>query len=646
MGEFTGSHSVLRKIMNRRMKASRGQALVLVTLSFIAMAGLMGLAVDLGWSFFVQKQAQAAADGAALAAAQEAVTRLGGGGAGATGFTCATAGTGAGSVDCQTTPISCSSVISTSNLNNGCKYALSNGFNWTGSSRQNVTIQSNDGQPADLPPTAPGVKNLSYWVTVRTVQTIPQLFSAVLGNTQGTVSAVATAAIAASVKPGSFYGMNRAGDCLTPMDGTATAVDCGLDVSTGSGKGGMTCPGAPSNNANLCAPAGIILASSCNAVGAGCSQAYAGTTKGGANAYGSSLVVMSNGAVAGGGWNPSTPTWTSNANTFDDPTAGKSQPPILTPANSMGTCGIPHASGTTAVITGGTMGPFLYYAYSNSSGQPIPDGAPIQISGTATFSSSATSCPSVLSGTMTTAQGGNTAAQGGSAFPTYVFYGGVVNNGTMNLGPGQYVMAGVKSAPTTGLDASSNPATVFSNPTNKSVVQPDPAQPAAVNTGTMFIFTDSNYPGLNLPNNFNTLNQGTLYVKNGDLTMSGLVDPINSTSQLPSSMSAYSGVVWWQDRRNSEVGYDEPGAPGCAGCSTVPGTVNYCNIGCVGGTVPASLTAANHVTNTSPGVIMDPGNGNIALKGVYYQPRGAWLDFVAGTTGSLAAALQTVRYRL
>ncbi len=61
--------------MIKRRENSKGQALVMVTLALLAMAGMMGLAVDLGWSF-VQKQAQAAADGAALAAVQEAMAQL------------------------------------------------------------------------------------------------------------------------------------------------------------------------------------------------------------------------------------------------------------------------------------------------------------------------------------------------------------------------------------------------------------------------------------------------------------------------------------------------------------------------------------------------------------------------------------------
>src|SRR6266571_4575679 len=64
-----------RKTRNLRA-ASGGQAIVLVTLALFAMAGLMGLAVDLGWSFYLKKQAQSSADAAALSAVQEAKNRL------------------------------------------------------------------------------------------------------------------------------------------------------------------------------------------------------------------------------------------------------------------------------------------------------------------------------------------------------------------------------------------------------------------------------------------------------------------------------------------------------------------------------------------------------------------------------------------
>ena len=54
----------------------RGQVIVLVTLALIAMCGLMGLAVDFSWSFYKEKEAQLAADAAAMAAVLQANKRF------------------------------------------------------------------------------------------------------------------------------------------------------------------------------------------------------------------------------------------------------------------------------------------------------------------------------------------------------------------------------------------------------------------------------------------------------------------------------------------------------------------------------------------------------------------------------------------
>ena len=613
---------------SNRHKTSGGQALVMVTLSLIAMAGLMGLAVDLGWSYFVQKEAQAAADGAALAAAQEAVAKARLANVTVTTLTCSNVS----NVLCQSTVTPCGQIDTSSNLNNGCLYAKTNGFDYTNaSSRQNVTIQADITSP---PPTAPGVNNIKYWVTVRTVQTVPQLFSAVLGNTLGTVSAVATAGIVGSIQPGSFFGMNRAGDCITDPGSLAVTNNqaCGIDIISGTGAGGMNCPGAPGGKADVCAPAGIIMASSCHAVvgitQGKCSQAYAGISNG-VGIYGSSITVMQDatgvGALSGNNWTPSTPTASSNASTFQDPTmqAGK-QPPLQTTSSSpIGSCGYPGG-----VITGNpTLGPYQYYSYTVVSGQKVPDGKPIQLSGNPTFSSSETGqCPG----------GGffNGGASQTNPFRSTIFWGGLVTGDQVTFGAGQYVMAGTSS--------NADYATVFNaNNGNKgSTITGDQ------NTGTMFVFTDGSYPGLanqmtGIPNSGSMppLYQGSLAFKNADISLYGLVGSSNGSSTLPPGMDAYSGVAWWQDRRNSVVGYNqEAGSPGCSGtdCTHDDGSVIYCNNDdCPLSTTTklANMLAANHVTRTSPGVTMDPGNGNIAVHGVYYQPRGAWMEFVHGTTG-------------
>jgi Flp pilus assembly protein TadG len=625
--------------MQRRKRTSGGQALVLITLALFAMGGIMGLAVDLGWSFFVQKQAQAAADAAALGAVEEAVLRIRSGGGSVTGFTCASSGTGSTQVDCEAS-ISCGAVTATSNLNNGCQYALKNGFNWTSASKQNVTLQSSD-ITTEAPPTAPGVTNISYWVTARTVQTVPQLFSALLGNRNGTVSAIATAAVAGSIAPGSLYGMNHKGDCVYPA---GSPVHCGVDIyidNHGGGKGSSTtCPDGSGAHGKVCAPAGIILASSCGSPLKGVcdDNGYAGVSVlPGVEA--SSAIVMTGGVLSPGNglWhdaagNDLTPSHSSNPKTFQDPTAPNPQPPLQA-SSPIPACGLPNGVLQGGSGNGGalTVKPYQFFAYSGfKNGIPIATGGPIQVSGNVTFdASTGVDCSSLGGGAYPI----NGTAQS-TSFPTYIFYGGMQQSGTTHFGPGQYIFAGA------GPGSSGN---VFSS---GGTVTGDTA------TGTMWVFTDANYPGLaaqqailgpvNLPTG--QMTQGSLGFKNPTITLSGIVDSHVSGSNLPPNMDVYSGIAWWQDRRNSTVGYSEAsGQYGCAdstNCTGDNGSVVYCAQAgeCADGGSQFSnaLTAmqlANHATNTSPGVLLDPGNGSFTINGVYYQPRGAWVEFKHGTTG-------------
>jgi Flp pilus assembly protein TadG len=602
---------------------------------------MMGLAVALGWSFFVQKQAQSAADAAALAAVTEAYQRMSATGTVVSAFTCASSGTGATSVDCEG-QTDCTSVVATSNLNNGCQYALKNGFDWT-NSRQRVTIQSSDGQTGNLPVTSPGVINITYWATVRTTQTIPQLFSAVGGNREGTVSAVATGAIAASVGPGSFYGMNRAGDCTNSADGH----HCGTDISTGTGQGGSSCPAPYSNvNGSVCAPAGIVLSSTCNSVQAGrCDDGVAGTGTG-AGVAGGSLTILNTGIVSGDYHNMSNQTLTAvnqaDSDTFQDFYKGKPQIPLqASNANGpVGACGYPNGTIPTGVTT---LGPYQYYSFNPVTG--APDGKPIVLPDGVTFSTSQAGCPGT--GAVYTAGAGQS-----STFPSYIFWGGLFTNSTATFGAGQYVMAGT-------IDSSASGA-VFSiggavNGNGQTSITGDTA------TGTNFIFTDGNYPGLaaqkaiipsgNLLDNAaqgTTLYQGTLAFKNSTVNLTGMVNSKNVGSNLPPALDVYGGIAWWQDRRNSYAdGYNE--ASGLAGCTALctgdNGTVIYCATGgdCADPSTSDLNTfkSANHVTATSAGVTLQPGNVTMNMSGAFYQPRGAWL-YIKHGTGTLGGPLQVV----
>ena len=97
----------------------RGQALVMVTLALFAMSGLIGLAVDLGWSYFSRKTAQSAADASALAAVNQAMDAIS---SGTASLSCGTGGLG-----CLASATGCGGGT-TGNLQSACQYAQQNGF--------------------------------------------------------------------------------------------------------------------------------------------------------------------------------------------------------------------------------------------------------------------------------------------------------------------------------------------------------------------------------------------------------------------------------------------------------------------------------------------------------------------------------------
>ncbi len=576
--------------MRKRKIRSGGQAIVLVTLSLMAMSGMMGLSVDLGWSYFVQRQAQAAVDAGALAAVHEVFSRKLGS---VSGLGCS-----ATSSECRTALSHCASISATSNLYNGCQYAQS----WDGFGPEEISVISNIGSAVPTPPTV-GIPtaNIAYWATYIATKNIPQLFSSLLGNTQGTIAAKGTAAIIAEVVPGSFLGMNQAGDCQTDSGGGA--INCGVDLDVaGSGKGQcFDSAGNATQQASICGPAGIFLASQCNGNNsAGCgSSDYAGQThKGGATVWGSTNRIQGVGAVDDpSAWTP-TPINGSGGSQFQDPTKGEIQPPIA-PGLPSGTA-ITSCAVTTTSLPNSVLGPFQYY-HVNSQGKA--DGLQLSLGSGTTFASNG-SCPS-----------GGTSNQVGQAFPAYVFYGGVnadavnTTNGK-TFGPGQYVMAGTTSQ--SGAVFTSTKGT-FTGDTN---------------SGTMFILTDPTYPSLVQPPAISTaitagltFYQGDTYFKNISGNLTGISSTLPGTA---SSLDQYGGTLFWQDRRNTSLTasghYDAMG--------------NYVSGACT--------TATCGATATSPNFTLDHGNAGMTMKGVLYQPRGAWMTINAGGAAVANSPLQVI----
>lgn len=210
----------------------KGQALILATLMLVPMLGIVGLVTDLGYMHYVQKSAQAAADSAALAAVYRFNHTMAG-----SAFTCSVGWM------CNQPAKPCPPALATATnpIESACLYAGKNGFS-TANPRQSVTIES---QATPTVPTAPGLGGVGWWITVRVRQTVPQLFSAVLGNPTGRVTARASAAVQPGL--GCVYALDPAASGAFYQNGaTKFQSACGIYVNSSHptsamlGNGGAT----------------------------------------------------------------------------------------------------------------------------------------------------------------------------------------------------------------------------------------------------------------------------------------------------------------------------------------------------------------------------------------------------------------------
>ncbi|GEM_PF-1293567 len=222
-----------------RSRREGGQTLIMVTLALVPMFGIMGLVVDLGYMHFVKEEAQTAAEVAAKAALLNLHATVGG------ALTSCSS-----TVVCQSTITSCPSNITTpqNSIEVGCMYAANHGFQPGGN--QSVTYQTGGSAltgTSATPPTVSGISNVSYWVTYRVTQTVPQLFSAVLGFPSGMVAARSTAVMVGAND--CIYALNPSASGAVSVSGTAELQSsCGLYVNSSSTTA-MTCNGHGSSYA-------------------------------------------------------------------------------------------------------------------------------------------------------------------------------------------------------------------------------------------------------------------------------------------------------------------------------------------------------------------------------------------------------------
>jgi hypothetical protein len=356
------------------------------TFAAMLLFGMLGLVGDLGYAHYVRKSAQNAADAAALGAVI-AASQLS-----SSGFAC-----GSGGIVCDTDQTACDNPPNSpphNNIDSGCLYAKQNGFVAGGS--QNVTMQSAIGSTL---PTASGVKQAQYWVTARVNQRLPQLFSAVLGNTSLNVAARASAAIVPAYSGGCIYVLDPTDQNAFVASGSADVhAPCGIYVNSNDSKAMQVTGGACVN----AAPAGIYVVGNDN---------------------GSDSCI--------------TPAPTTGASSFTDPLAGLKEPtfPSSCDHTNVSVTGTQTLSSGTycggITVSGGGNATFNSGLYILIGGGLVASSSTAQINGTGvTFYN--TACGSSPLHSCPTSSGGSY----NGAYKPYVLSGGVT---------------GTLSAPTSGL---------------------------------------------------------------------------------------------------------------------------------------------------------------------------------------------------
>lgn len=540
----------------------------MVTLALVAMFGIIGLAVDLGWSYYTKKTAQAAAEAAALAAARAAFLA----GTEHGSFSCV-----AGELECTgTEPVPCPN---SGNLKAATDYAAKNGF--TCSATESVTVIAAD--RATIPPTVVGAtpnppgapmpiyqaptalgKDVFYWVTVRVSRRVPQLFSAILGHAFSNVAARATAAVANSDIIGSLILLNRQNEALS-LPGAGRIVGTDLYLAGGP---------------KVKVPGGIFLSSN---------TARAGWIMAGGAPYVESPItyVRSPGMV-----DPVPPNdqWRTTVKSrgdgspFYDPMRTKhGQPPVTT--EQLNNFAVPNNGVLDETVCPGMVCASGNYYAVDSNG--VATGESIKV-------------PSISNQMLKSNPEARWVFRNAD-FGNFHFFGGFEVSGTrLELGPGRYVMAGSSSTSTPVLNFDNNAWIVGG------VDQDSDA-------GRIFILSDAQYPGLSaqqgLPTAVTSLGFGPASVKSGNTFGSHVqlfgLNPTDGNVEA-AGLKDFAPVVIWQDQRNSPVLYEN-------------GNVKY---------DPAQIDTPY----TSPIVSSTSGSPQLELwasqyakyGGIIYQPRGAW----------------------
>lgn len=531
--------------------ARQGQALVLVTFSLATIIGVLALATDVGWSHYVRKSAQTAADAGAMAAALEAIAHMGNGRA--------VCGTG-GNATCQPDPSSCASSLPTkptNNLETGCLYAQRNGFRTGGrNGRQTVTIASNAGTP---PPTAPGVNDVYYWVTVTAQENVPRMFSALMSKGDQEVTARATAVITNGSQGGTLYLINRQND--------TSGVGTGLNVDMGG-------------NTTVNAPGGIYMAST---------RDYAAKIQGSPKVTAPFTWIRETGTVASGGtanWTAAPENGHKDAWYFRDPMSGNGQPPLLP-------------------TTG--LGPTKQFAVLNGDlstlSQPIPSGQYYAVD-----SKGKATAAQLTVGSGVIFQDGN--------FGNYVFYGGLNIGTNAKFYPGRYVLAGVKANSGNGILAISNGGRMTDN-TAPNLSNTDAGE-IFIFTDASNPGLDGSRPGA-IEAIKSSLVFGSVELQAGDKQIVTLHGLNRTSSNVPDSgndnLKTFAPSVFWQDQRNSRVKYDGNGNVDIGSCGSGHTLDSPCTNAAMANSTTPRMKLQAHPNTSLYGMIYQPRGAWMDLQG-------------------------------
>ena len=590
---------------NSRRERSSGQALIMTTVSLLAMAGLMGLAVDLGWSFFVKKAAQEAADAAALDAVQSIWVDT----CSSASFTCS----GATTPTCWTgAKTSCASIAAGSNAYYACQTAKQSKNGGFGTSE--ISVEANTDPTKMSPPISgigTGANGVQYLFRVRVARQVPQLFSAVLGNTTATVAASATGAlIPVSVLNGSL---------ILTAHGNDTAA------ANGCGKGTDLCA---NGTEVITAEAGMLIASSAhNASGLG----FAGSLQGNATITNTPYTwVQSPGTVSG--WPKGVPVIDkADPSLFGDPMSGKGQPPIPTIANTGWATNGTELHPLTGALSCNPCTPGIYYMV-NKSGQAT--------GGQITVNNSTFAC-------------GSNCEVSSSSFGNYVFVGGLSMSGaTVTLGPGRYILAGQSGGSSGDLLNLDKNVTLTDGGANTA--------------GEILVLTDQNYQvnGVSVQSYLNMVSWAASCSAGsclgyGDVTMksgngnNNTVDlyGLNKNYTLPgdqgyndNTLNDFAPAVIWQDQGNSSVLYNTTDKNSPLASPTGSGNIvtsgSYAGYTCPpSGSADACVKASSSATT----LLTYNAQGGAPLHGLLYQPRGASINVQGGfNTGVPSSPLQII----